>query len=334
MSSSPTSKISPGEISLLAYCLNPLPPRFFNSLPASNAKRFKYGTDPPYLTSESDLDNTDDNDSENPVDPTWRSFKSPRATTMYESIQGYHSGASSSASRKNLSPFDPSSSRANVGDADKSGSVLTEQKMSDHVSAMELSLMASYEEAMRANAIEDSTAKVGEMESGSERGSGTIVAKQSSAAGPFSSTIFQQSSPQSPRGGKWVDVPQCPAVESCLVLSKLPHASQEDSPSSVETQSTKPSEKTDLGQSGSGGKGEKSKHAGKGEKEKEAHNFLRPSSTAPGGSKKPAGSNKSSKKKAGTARPNPFWNEQVDWTPGLAFKYTLPQTDLIEVPTS
>ena len=134
------------------------------------------------------------------------------------------------------------------------------------------------------------------------------------------------SSPQSPRGGKWVDVPQCPAVESCLTLSKLPLAS---SPS-LETKSTKPSEKTDLGRTGSPERGEKSKHG----EEKEADHFHRPSSGSPGESKNPAGLNKSSKRerKAGTARPDPFWNEQVDWTPGLAFKYTLPQTDLIEVP--
>ena len=241
---------------------------------------------------------------------------------MYESIQGYHSASSST--RKNLSPSDPSGSRANVGEtADSSRSVLTEQKMLDHVSAMELRMMASYEEAKRASAVEMPTSKAGEMESGSERGS-TIVAKHSSP-GPFSSTILVgssiRSSPQSPRGGKWVDVPQCPAVESCLVLSKLPLTAQ-DSSSSLETQLTKPPD------SGSPERGEKSKHGGK----EEVHQFLRPSSAAPGWSKRPA---KSSKKvrKAGTARSNPFWNEQVDWTPGLALKYTLPQTDLIEVPT-
>ena len=184
-------------------------------------------------------------------------------------------------------------------------------------------MMASYEEAKRASAVEMSTSKAGEMECGSERGS-TIVAKHSSP-GPFSSTILVgssiRSSPQSPRGGKWVDVPQCPAVESCLVLSKLPLTAQ-DSSSSLETQLTKPPD------SGSPERGEKSKHGGK----EEVHQFLRPSSAAPGGSKRPA---KSSKKvrRAGTARSNPFWNEQVDWTPGLALKYTLPQTDLIEVPT-
>ena len=250
---------------------------------------------------------------------------------MYESIQGYHSASSST--RKNLSPSDPSSSRANVGEtADSSRTVLTEQKMLDHVSAMELRMMASYEEAKRASAVEMPTSKAGEMESGSERGS-TIVAKHSSP-GPFSSTIlagsFIRSSPQSPRGGKWVDVPQCPAVESCLVLSKLPLTAQ-DSLSSLESQFTKPPDKTDLVvDSGSPERGEKSKHGGR--EEKEVHNFLRPSSAAPGWSKRPA---KSSKKvrKAGTARSNPFWNEQVDWTPGLALKYTLPQTDLIEVPT-
>ena len=209
--------------------------------------------------------------------------------------------------------------------ADSSRSVLTEQKMLDHVSAMELRMMASYEEAKRASAVEMSTSKAGEMESGSEKGS-TIVAKHSSP-GPFSSTILAgssiRSSPQSPRGGKWVDVPQCPAVESCLVLSKLPLTTQ-DSSSSLETQFTKPPD------SGSPERGEKSKHGER--EEKEVHQFLRPSSAAPGGSKRPAKSSKK-ERKAGTARSNPFWNEQVDWTPGLALKYTLPQTDLIEVPT-
>ena len=210
--------------------------------------------------------------------------------------------------------------------------------MLDHVSAMKLRMMASYEEAKRASVVEVSTSKAGEIESGSERGS-TFVAKHSSP-GPFSSTILAgssiRSSPQSPRGGKWVDndMPQCSAVESCLVLSKLPLTAQESS-SSLETQLTKPPEKTDhIIESGGPERGEKSKHGGK--EEKEVHHFLRPSSTAPGGSKKPAtGLNKSSQKerKGGTARSNPFWNEQVDWTPGLALKYTLPQTDLIEVPT-
>ena len=211
-------------------------------------------------------------------------------------------------------------------------------------------MMASYEEAKRANVIE-AASKAAEMESVSEGGSGTIVAKQSpeATAGLFSSWTglagsSKRSSPQSPRGGKWVDVPQCPAVESCLTLTKLPLPS----PPSLETKSTKPSEKTDPGRTGSAERGEKSKHG----EEKEADHFLRPSPAPPalpgppdspgqpgppgqpGGSKKTAGSNKRSKRerKCGTARPDPFWNEQVDWTPGLAFKYTLPQTDLLEVP--
>ena len=235
---------------------------------------------------------------------------------MYESIQGYHSGSSST--RKG--PLDPSSSRPSVGDT--GGSLLTEQTMLDHVSAMEVRMMASYEEAKRANAIEAAaTSKTSEMESVSEGGSGTtIVLKQSSeaAAGLFPSSKMSSGSPQSPRGGKWVDVPQCPAVESCFALNKLPLAS---APSL--DQSTKTSEKTDLG---SMERGEKSKHG----QDKDSDHFLRPSSAPPGWSKKSAVQKR--ERKARTPRPDPFWNEQVDWTPGLAFKCTLPQTDLIEVP--
>ena len=224
---------------------------------------------------------------------------------MYESIQGYHTSSASSP-RKNLSSLDLGSSpQANVGDA-----VLTEQKMLDHVSAMEVRMMASYEEAKRASAMEASTTKASEIDSGSEKGS-TIVAKHCSA-GPFSilASGSRSSPPPSPRGGKWVDVPQCPAVESCFLLSKLPLPPEDSAPE----------------------KGEKSKHVGNQEEENEAHHFLRPSSAAPWGSKKDL-LKKSSKKegKPSCARPDPFWNEQVDWTPGLALKYSLPQTDLIEV---
>ena len=257
--------------------------RFFNSLPASNAKLLKYGCDPPCQTSET----TDDSSSE----PNWRSFRSPRATTMYDTLQqGYRAA---SLPGKSSNPFD--SKGADFGAGTASGSALTEQMTSDHVSAMELGMMASYKKTKMAN----------DAEVGRSSGSKDSSWKQT-----------EEGSSWTPIRAGWLDVPRGLAVDSCLVPSR-----SLESFSNLELRLREPSPPEGVGLVGNNQQGEKSKGVVK--EEYEIEEQQRPIHNSSKGNRKPA-----------MPHPDPFWNEQVDWSIVLAHKYTLPQTDPEEVFTS
>ena len=215
---------------------------------------------------------------------------------MYDTLQqGYR--AASLPAGKSSNPID--SKGADFGAGTASGSALTEQMMSDHVSAMELGMMASYKKTKMAN----------EAEVGRSSGSKDCSWKQT-----------EEGSSWTPRRAGWLDVPRGLAVDSCLVVSKLPSSSQE-SASNLELRMREPSPPEGAGLVGKNQRGEKSKGVVKEEYENEEQH--RPIYNSSKGKRKPA-----------MPHPDPFWNQQVDWSIVLAHKYTLPQTDPEEVFTS
>ena len=169
--------------------------------------------------------------------------------------------------------------------------------MSDHVSAMELGMMASYKKTKMAN-----------------------DAEVSSSSKDSSWKQMEEGSSWTPRRAGWLDVPRGLAVDSCLVVTKLPSSSQE-SASNLELRLREPSPSEEAGLVGKNQRGEKSKGVVKEECENEEQH--RPIYNSSKGKGKPA-----------MPHPDPFWNEQVDWSIVLAHKYTLPQTDPEEVFTS
>ena len=81
--------------------------------------------------------------------------------------------------------------------------------MSDHVSAMELGMMASYKET---NVVND--------------------AEVSSSSKDSSWKQMEEGSSWTPRRAGWLDVPRGLAVDSCLVVTKLPSSAQESASNS------------------------------------------------------------------------------------------------------
>ena len=212
---------------------------------------------------------------------------------MYDTLQqGYRAA---SLPGKSSNPID--SKGADFGAGTASGSALTEQMTSDHVSAMELGMMASCKKNKMAN-----DAEVGRSRSSKD-------SKQT-----------EEGRSWTPRRAGWLDVPRGLAVDSCLVVTKLPSSAQE-SASNLELRLREPSPPEGTGLVGNNQRGEKAKGVVKEECENEEQH--RPIYNSSKGKRKPA-----------MPHPDPFWNEQVDWSIVLAHKYTLPQTDPEEVFTS
>ena len=208
---------------------------------------------------------------------------------MYDTLQQGHRAASLPG--KSSNPID--SKGADFGAGTASGSALTEEMMSDHVSAMELGMMASYKET---NVVND--------------------AEVSSSSKDSSWKQMEEGSSWTPRRAGWLDVPRGLAVDSCLVPSR-----SLESFSNLELRLREPSPPEGVGLVGNNQQGEKSKGVVK--EEYEIEEQQRPIHNSSKGNRKPA-----------MPHPDPFWNEQVDWSIVLAHKYTLPQTDPEEVFTS